>query len=378
MPFAYYRPVLDVTRNGVVFVDQPGEAWAHLDDDVTPTAHAGADNVNGFGDKTQVGLFTPGDYLEVQLAPVTVPSGDRVVSATLYCFSAGSGQTLAPRLSARVGTAAYTQLGTLPTDALLNSGNVTTMVGNGTALRARVDAVSSGVHNGSDTVAVADVFLEVETTTVVPVTNVPQRVVATGGDTVNTVTWSSPLAVSAAVTEYRVYTIAGAAGGTVTRVGTVTGAVRSFTHTGLTNGRVYRYVVRSYNGTAESGNSNQVAGTPNPLGLVEKAGGQPAGASTVTGGSSAQNANDMDPATVWLSLDASDTEWWTVDLGAARQITRASVVMSTPGSGNAQIQSSSDYSSWFTRASAPITSGTTTTLNFASASARYWRVLLSP
>jgi hypothetical protein len=375
MPFTYYRPVLDVTRNGVVFIDQPGEAWAHLDDDVTPIGHAGADNVNGFGDKTQVGLLTPGDYFEVQLAPVAVPSGDRVVSATLYCFSAGSGQTLAPRLSARVGTAAYTQLGTLPTDALLNSGTVTTLVGNGTALRVRVDAASSGVHNGSDTVAVADVFLEVETTTAVPTVNIPQRVVGTGGDTLNTVTWSAPLTATAAITEYRVYTVAG---GTATRVGTVTGAVRSFTHTGLVNGRTYRYVVRSYNGTTESGNSNQVAGTPNPLGLVEKAGGQPAAASTVTGGSSAQNANDMDPATVWLSLDASDTEWWTVDLGAPRQITRASVVMSTPASGNTQIQSSSDYSSWFTRASAPITGGTTTTLNFASASARYWRVLLTP
>jgi hypothetical protein len=41
MPFTYYRPVLDVTRNGVVFIDQPGEAWAHLDDDVTPSVTPG-------------------------------------------------------------------------------------------------------------------------------------------------------------------------------------------------------------------------------------------------------------------------------------------------------------------------------------------------
>ncbi|MEW6684379.1 MAG: fibronectin type III domain-containing protein [Nitrospirota bacterium] len=67
---------------------------------------------------------------------------------------------------------------------------------------------------------------------------------------------------SAGVTEQRIYRSL-TSGGSYSLVTSLAGnTANSYTHTGLTNGATYYYVVRAFNGTIESGDSNQASAAP--------------------------------------------------------------------------------------------------------------------
>ena len=98
------------------------------------------------------------------------------------------------------------------------------------------------------------------TVTVTPTGSAPSAptgVTATAGNGQVSISWSP---VSGA-TSYNIYWST-ATGVTKTTGTKITGATSSYTHTGLTNGTTYYYVVTAVNSNGESSESSQVSGTP--------------------------------------------------------------------------------------------------------------------
>lgn len=85
----------------------------------------------------------------------------------------------------------------------------------------------------------------------------PGGVSATAGNTQNTITWSA----SSGATSYNLYW--STTTGVTTSNGTqITGVTSPYTHTSLTNGTAYYYIVTAVNATGESVASSQVTATP--------------------------------------------------------------------------------------------------------------------
>jgi chitodextrinase len=107
-------------------------------------------------------------------------------------------------------------------------------------------------------------------------------------------TWT--VSTSTDITQQRIYR-GTASGGPYSLVTTITGnTTSSYTNTGLTNGTTYYYVVRAYDGTTESGNSN--VGSAIPRDNLAPTLSNVAASSITTGG-----------ATItWTTNEASDTQ----------------------------------------------------------------------
>ncbi|MGA8849027.1 MAG: fibronectin type III domain-containing protein [Dehalococcoidia bacterium] len=91
----------------------------------------------------------------------------------------------------------------------------------------------------------------------------PTGVTATAGDGRATISWSSVTG----ATSYNIYWST-TSGVTKTRGTKITGATSPYSHTGLTNGMTYYYLVTAVNSKGESSESRQVSATPSSGGVV--------------------------------------------------------------------------------------------------------------
>ncbi len=87
----------------------------------------------------------------------------------------------------------------------------------------------------------------------------PTRLSAAAGDAKVQLMWTP--STSGGITQQRIYRSTGSGGGYVL-AGTLSGTATSLIDTGLSNGATYFYVIRAFNGTAESGNSNETKASP--------------------------------------------------------------------------------------------------------------------
>ena len=163
---------------------------------------------------------------------------------------------------------------------------------NGTAYRYAVRAVDSiGESADSD---------EVSTTPLGPLAT-PTGLTASSGDSHVSLSWTAV----AGAAEYRVYRAATSTGALARIAADTTITEIAYTDTGLTNGTVYRYVVRAVNGIGgESGNSNEVNATP-----ADSHGNTRAAATALTAGTAATGAlacpGDLDYFSIPVTIGAS-------------------------------------------------------------------------
>ncbi len=87
----------------------------------------------------------------------------------------------------------------------------------------------------------------------------PTRLSAAPGDANVRLSWTP--STSAGINQQRIYRSTSSGSG-YTQVGTLSTSATTYLDTGLNNGTTYYYIVRAYNGSAESGNSNEQNATP--------------------------------------------------------------------------------------------------------------------
>ena len=120
----------------------------------------------------------------------------------------------------------------------------------------------------------------------------PSNLVATGGNTQVTLSWSG----SAGATSYNVQRST-TNGGSYTTVASPT--TTSYTDTGLSNGTTYYYVVAAVNSIGESGNSNQASATPTATGIISLV-------NTVGGGGNRGTAASSQTSTTNMNVSAGN------------------------------------------------------------------------
>jgi len=154
--------------------------------------------------------------------------------------------------------------------------------------------------------------------------------------------------VSTNVTQQRLYrsTTTGGPYALVTTIANNTTA--TYTDSGLTTNTLYYYVLRAYDGTSESANSNQASATPLDNTSTNLALGKPVTASSIYGaGFEATRAVDGNLTTRWSS-QFSDPQWLMVDLGATYAISSMKLTWETAYAKAYRIDVSSDAATWTT------------------------------
>jgi hypothetical protein len=108
--------------------------------------------------------------------------------------------------------------------------------------------------------------------------------------------------------------------------------------------------------------------------MTEKATHKPARASSVRRSAFAvSKANDANRSTRWASA-RSRRQWWRVDLGAQRSVSRVSIDWASAYAARYRIQTSGDGRTWHTAASVRAHHSATRATSFAARSARYVRM----
>ena len=108
--------------------------------------------------------------------------------------------------------------------------------------------------------------------------------------------------------------------------------------------------------------------------LIEKAAGRPTSASSVENASlSSGNAVDSSPTTRWSS-NFTDAQWWQVDLGSIRKVSKVELNWENAYASRYKILTSTDGTNFTEAADVSITSPGLKTTTFAARDARYVRV----
>ena len=167
--------------------------------------------------------------------------------------------------------------------------------------------------------------------------------------------------------------------GTYAEIASVAANVVSYPDTGRAAGTTYFYRVRAFNGSGNSGYSNEASATT-PGGSVNLALNKPASASSTYGTSTPARAVDGSTGTFWRSgtLSSNTIVWLRVDLLSAQTISR--VVIKWRGNYYAKqylVQISNDNVNWTTVHNENSGNGGTDSIVFGSTSARYVRVYMT-
>jgi beta-glucanase (GH16 family) len=199
------------------------------------------------------------------------------------------------------------------------------------------------------------------------VPDAPTDLSATPGYTQVVLNWSAS---TTGATNYNVK-FSTTNGGPYTTIGSTTAT--NYTHTGLTNGTAYYYVVSAVNGFGESSNSVQVSVTPAapPANLaLHKV---TAVSSVENSGLAGTNAVDGDTGTRWSSA-FSDPQWIYVDLQATFNINRVKLYWEAAYATSYQVQVSSNAVDWTTIYNTTTGAGGTVDLTGLSGTGRYVRM----
>ena len=107
--------------------------------------------------------------------------------------------------------------------------------------------------------------------------------------------------------------------------------------------------------------------------------GKLATASSFQAGNVVANANDGSTTTRWAASDATVPQWWEVDLGASKTLTRVDInwYANATRSSKYMIQTSPDNATWTTMVNKSTNTTVGPTSDSFSATARYVRVNIS-
>lgn len=259
---------------------------------------------------------------------VTATAGDAQVALSWTAATAGS-FSIASYNVYRSATSGGTQT-KINTSAVTSTSYTDTGLTNGTTYFYVVKALDSAGNESSASSEVSATPAAVSTTTA---PSAPTGISASAGDTQAAITWAS---VSGA-TSYNVY-MAAQTGVTASNYSTLTGGMKHtgvtspYTHTGLTNGTKYYFIVTAANTAGESSASSEVNATPFA---------KPAAPSGVTA----------------TAGDANVTLSWTAPAKTTFDISSYNVYRSaTTGTGYAKINSSAVTSASYTDST--VTNGT--------------------
>ncbi len=235
--------------------------------------------------------------------PSTVPSAPTGVSAT-----AGNNQVNIT-WDAVTGAIEYniywsTEAGVTKTTGIkitnVTSSYIHTGRSNGTTYYYVVTAVNVYGESGESSQVLA--------TPQVPAPSAPTGVSATAGNGQTTISWS----LVTGATSYKVYwstTSGTGTGGTEIAVGNVT----SYTHTAITNGTTYYYIVTAGNAGGESAASSQVSATPTPW-TISTIDSMSAGSSIAVDHNSKVHISYYDKGTTLRYATNISGNWLTYDL----------------------------------------------------------------
>jgi fibronectin type 3 domain-containing protein len=228
------------------------------------------------------------------------------------------------------------------------------------------NAGASALIAQSTTIGIAESFVVGFVNGVPPA--VPANLMATAGNAWTTLSWIT----SPGATGYNVKRST-TNGGSYTVIATnVTGT--GYSDLGLTNGTTYYYVVSAQNAAGESINSSQVYAMPGTLNRTTWV-----ASSSTTGSDSPDNALDGNLTTRW-STDTSQVngQWFQMDIGSVNTFYK--VVLNAINSANDyprvyQVYVSNDGVNWGNSIATGTGSSGTTTITFATRTARYIRII---
>jgi len=143
----------------------------------------------------------------------------------------------------------------------------------------------------------------------------------------------------------------------------------------LSSGTTYQYRICAYNGGGNSAYSGTVSATTHSNKALNKT---TSASSTYSSSYAASKGNDGDITTRWCASPTTIPQWWKVDLGSSRTISGAEVMWQYSGLYKYRIETSTNNSTWTTRADLTNNTNTAQTqYQSFSTTARYVRIYVT-